>query len=260
MNIVFLTADEPLYLPAFFTRVLNELAKDTRAVFLAPPRYGKDSSFQMARKYVCAFGWCNFVALARRTAMAKLRDRLKIGYSRGQYHSIPSAAAAHGVPCERVPKVNDEAFLQRLRDMKTDLVVSVSCPQVFRKPLITLPPLGCLNMHGALLPKYRGIAPSFWMMVNGESRAGVTIFFVNEDIDAGDVVEVEEFDIDPHETLHEFIIRSKRIAADALLRAIQKAQAGSPKTTPLNKAAGSYFSFPTRAAYREFRRRGRRLW
>ena len=187
MNIVFLTADEPLYLPAFFTQVLAERAKDTRAIFLAPPRYGKDSPIQMARKYVRAFGWCNFVSLARRTASAKLRDRLKIGYSRGQYHSIPSAAAAYGVPCERVPKVNDEAFLQRLRDMQTDLIVSASCPQVFRKPLISLPPRGCLNMHGALLPKYRGIAPSFWMMVNGETKAGVTVFFVNEDIDAGDV-------------------------------------------------------------------------
>jgi methionyl-tRNA formyltransferase len=123
-----------------------------------------------------------------------------------------------------------------------------------------LPPRGCLNVHGALLPQYRGIAPSFWMMVNGEQHAGVTIFFVNEDVDAGDVVEVEEFDIDPDETLEAFIVRSKHIAAAALLRAFRKVRSGPVETTPLQKEAGSYYGFPTRAAYREFRRRGRRLW
>ena len=144
--------------------------------------------------------------------------------------------------------------------MKTDLIVSVSCPQIFRRPLIDLPPRRCLNMHGARLPNYRGIAPSFWMMANGESRAAVTVFFVNENIDAGDVVEVAEFDIGPDETLDAFIVRSKEIACDLLLRAIDKVETGDPATTPLDKDKGSYFGFPTRAAYRRFRDRGRKLW
>ena len=115
-------------------------------------------------------------------------------------------------------------------------------------------------MHGALLPNYRGIAPSFWMMANGERRAGVTVFFVNEDIDAGDVVEVTEFDIGPDETLDAFIVRSKEIACDLLLSAIDKVEIGEPATTPLDKAEGSYYGFPTRTAYRRFRERGRKLW
>jgi methionyl-tRNA formyltransferase len=144
--------------------------------------------------------------------------------------------------------------------MNTDLIVSVSCPQIFRGPLIELPPQGCLNMHGALLPKYRGIAPSFWMMVQGEGKAGVTVFFVNEGIDAGDVIEQDGFEIYAEETLDQFIIRSKQIACHALLRAIKKVEEGNPQRVPLNTEEGSYFGFPTREAYREFRRRGRRLW
>jgi methionyl-tRNA formyltransferase len=260
MNIVFLTADEPIYLPRFFTRLLSRCAADTRAVFVVPSRYGKDSAFRMAKRYVAAFGVFNLVRLLWRTAKAKLFCLLKVGRSRGVYHSVPAAAQAHGIHCELVQKVNAKDFLQRLRDMKTDVIVSVSCPQIFKKALIEVPPRGCLNMHGALLPKYRGIAPSFWMMAHGETRAGVTVFFVNEDIDAGDVIEVEAFDIHPDETLDTFIVRSKEIACEALLRAIRKVADGNVSTTPLDKEKGSYFGFPTREGYREFRRRGRRLW
>lgn len=260
MNIVFLTADEPIYLPSFFAQLLEHRAGDTKAVFTVPSRYGQDSSLRMAKRYTAAFGVWNLLRLARRTCQAKLYDALGVGRSNGRFHSVATCAAEYGVLTERVPNVNDKAFLDRLREMNTELVVSVSCPQIFRKDLINLPPLGCLNMHGALLPKYRGIAPSFWMMAHGETRAGVTVFFVNEDIDAGDVVALEEYEIYPEETLDQFIIRSKRIACGTLLRAIDTIEKGRPPTSPLDKSMGSYFGFPTREAYREFRRRGRRLW
>lgn len=259
MNIVVLTADEPLYLPRFFSRLLAA-RRDIRAVFSVRPRYGRDSTAKMISKYFAAFGLLNTAILARRTLAAKLCDRLGLGRGRGRFYSVFSAARAAGVPCELIEDVNAPGFLDRLRAMETDLVVSVSCPQIFKKPLIALPPRGCLNVHGALLPKYRGIAPSFWMMANGESQAGVTVFLVNEKIDAGDVVVVEKFKIRPDETLDRFIVRSKEIHCDALVRAIGLVEQGDPPTTPLATEKGSYFSFPTRAAYREFRRRGRRLW
>lgn len=260
MNIVVLTADEPLYLPRFFDRFLRARAADTRAVFIVPPLYGKDSTLTMVRKYWSAFGTANLCRLACKTVWAKLADRFRRGARAGRYCSVPAAAAAHGVRCEHVDQVNTPEFLTRLREMQTDLIVSVSCPQLFRQPLIALPPRGCLNVHGALLPKYRGIAPSFWMMANNETHAGVTIFFVNEDIDAGDVVEVADYPILPDETLDQFIVRSKEIACDTLLRAIERVAAGDPPTRPLSKADGSYFGFPTREAYRRFRKNGRRLW
>jgi methionyl-tRNA formyltransferase len=260
MNIAVLTADEPLYLPAFFHRYLAARAADTRAIFTTPSRYGQDTTLAMVRKYQRAFGWWNLLALGRRTLHAKLADRLGLGRSHGRYYSLRSAANHYGVPCESVANVNDEVFLDRLRAMKTDLVVSVSCPQIFQRPLIELPALGCLNIHGALLPHYRGIAPSFWMMARGETRAGVTVFFVSERIDIGAVVESEAFTILPEETLDEFVIRSKQIHCDVLLRALEQIEHGQHNPRPLNSAGGSYFGFPTRAAYREFRRRGRRLW
>jgi methionyl-tRNA formyltransferase len=259
MNIAVLTANEPLYLPRFFSQFLPETSGSVRVIFMAPPRYGKDSGFAMARRYIRAFGVANLLRLGWRTTLEKTLDRLGVP-ARDRYRSISSAARAHGVRCETVQSVNDPLFIERLRQEGIDLVISVSCPQVFKKSLIELPKFGCLNVHGAILPKYRGIAPSFWMMTNGESEAGVTIFLVNEGIDAGDVVISETFPIKDGESLHDFIIRSKQIACRVLLRAIELVQTGNAPTRPLDTTSGSYFGFPTAQAYREFRRRGRRLW
>ena len=98
------------------------------------------------------------------------------------------------------------------------------------------------------------------MMHNGEENAGVTVFFVKEAIDLGDVVETNEFPIMPDETLEKFIVRSRQIHADTLLRALRKVECGDFEARPLSAEGGSYYTFPTRQAYREFCRCGRRLW
>ncbi len=264
MNLVILTAEDRLYLPAFFQRFLAKRARDTRAIFSCPLRYGKESTLDTLRKYRRAFGWRNTFKLAGKEAHARVCDRLGLGRganpSAGRYYSIRAVAAQHAIPYEIADDVNAESFRARLREMQTDLIVSVTCPQIFKKPLIETPRVACLNMHGALLPKYRGIAPSFWMMCHGETQAGVTVFRVNEAIDLGDVIEVESFPILPEETLEQFIIRSKAIACDVLLRAIDQIESGTATYRPLTKEGGSYFGFPDRAAYHKFLAQGRRLW
>lgn len=98
------------------------------------------------------------------------------------------------------------------------------------------------------------------MRATGEDHAGATVPFVNGDIDPRDAIEVRRFPIFHAETLDQFIRRSKQIHCDVLLQAIDKINRGHVESRPLSKQDGSYFGFPTRAAYREFRRRGRRLW
>jgi methionyl-tRNA formyltransferase len=260
LNIVVLTAEERLYLPAFFQRFLARRGASTRAIFSCPLHYGKQSRLDLIRQYRRTFGWANTFKIARKEGLARICDRLGLGKGNGRFHSVRAVAAEFRIPYETALDVNAESFRNRLRDLQTDVIASVSCPQIFKKPLIETPRVACLNVHGALLPKYRGIAPSFWMMRHGETQAGVTVFRVNEAIDRGDVIEVESFPILPDETLDEFIIRSKAIACDVLLRAIDKIESGTATYRPLAQEGGSYFGFPDNAAYREFRKRGRRIW
>lgn len=93
----------------------------------------------------------------------------------------------------------------------------------------------------------------------GEQEAGVTLFYVGAGIDTGDVAGKRIFPIRPDDTLDGFIRRAKREACDLALETLDRIEASTVERTPL-EGKGSYFGFPTREAYREFRRRGRRLW
>jgi len=249
MRIVFLTTDDPLYLPAFFERVLGTLAPKTAAVYVVPPLYKNQSVFDAMRRYAQTFGWRDTARLAARVARAKAQRR-----------SIASVCAAQGVACSDAKDVNAPEFLDELRALEPDVLVSVSCPQIFRKPLIDLAPLGCLNVHGALLPRYRGVMPSFWMLANGERLAGVSIYFVNEAIDAGELCAQRSFAIGPEETLDSFLRRSKAVAADLLLEVLAAVEDGSVRREPLDLADGSYYSWPDTAAVARFRALGRSVW
>ena len=176
MRIVYLTTDDPLYLPGFFDRVLASHGTETALVAIVPPLYAGQTTRQAVWRYYRTFGAIDTVQLAARTVAAKAARR-----------SVASVSRRHGVAHGRRRDVNAPEFLDELRSLGADLIVSVSCPQLFRKPLIELPARGCLNVHGALLPQYRGIMPSFWMLANGERQAGVSIYLVDERIDAGDL-------------------------------------------------------------------------
>ena len=249
MRIVFLTTGDPLYLPEFFASVLEGRASDTEAVYVVPPLYKGQSALDGAFRYARTFGVPAFVGLGARVLGAKLRGR-----------SIERVCDRVGVRCEDAKDVNADDFLRRLRTDGPDVVISVSCPQIFDKTLIELPPLGILNIHGAVLPQYRGVMPSFWMLANGEEKAGVSIYFVNEQIDAGDLCGQRVFDVHPGETLDAFLRRSKGIAAELLLDVLSHLEDGSIERRPLDLSRGSYYSWPDRAAVERFRAGGRRLW
>jgi methionyl-tRNA formyltransferase len=249
MRIVFLTTNDPIYLPLFFERVLNQCGRHTLAVYATPPLYKGQTTLQAARKVFRTFGIDGMAGLISRTLLAKMRGQ-----------SIATVCKERSIAYMVIEDVNAPDFIEKLQREGVDLIVSVSCPQIFKKPLIDLPALGCLNIHGAILPHYRGVMPSFWMLANGEKRAGVSIFRVNEKIDAGELCGQRIFEVLPDESLHEFIRRSKVVAADLLLEVLQQFQEGTVSITPLNLTEGSYYSWPNADAVRRFRAAGRRLW
>jgi methionyl-tRNA formyltransferase len=249
MSIVFLTTDDPLYLPPLFERVLERYGEQTLMVYVVPPLYKGQTVLQAAWRYFRTFGLGAVVGLALRTVRAKLRRQ-----------SIAAVSAKRGVPCAEARDVNAPEFLDELRRLGPDVIVSVSCPQIFKKPLIDLPPKGLLNVHGAILPHYRGVMPSFWMLANGERTAGVSIYFVNEQIDAGDLCGQRVFDISSDESLDTFLRRSKQVAAELLIEVLGDVERGEASRTALDLSLGSYYSWPDKEAVRRFRASGRRLW
>lgn len=249
LRIAFLTTEDPIYLPAFFEKVLAKYGRQSSYVFSVPPLYHEQTIWQAFWRYFQTFGWQGVLGLTTRVMWSKLRQQ-----------SIANVCKQRKVKFEMVDDVNAPSFIHELERLQINLVVSVSCPQLFKNPLINLPSLGCLNIHGAILPHYRGIMPSFWMMVNGETQAGVSIYYVNEKIDAGDLCGQRVFDIRPDETLHCFLYRSKGIAADLLLDVLRSIERGTITRELINLSEGSYYSWPNADDVRRFRENGRKLW
>jgi methionyl-tRNA formyltransferase len=249
MRVVFLTPDDPIYLPAFFDSVLGRRAGEADRVYVVPPLYRGQSRRTAAWRYYRTFGLSATVTLTHRIVEAKLRGR-----------SVRAVCELNGVPCEAAADVNAEEFLGQLAALRTDVIVSVSCPQIFKRDLIELPAEGCLNVHGAVLPDYRGVMPSFWMLANGETHAGVSVHFVDDRIDAGDLCGQRIFRIEPEDTLDGFLRRSKRIAADLLVETLERVESGAVERRPIDLTEGSYYTWPDREAVERFSAAGRHLW
>lgn len=112
------------------------------------------------------------------------------------------------------------AFVEELRSLKADLQVVVAFRML---PVVVwdMPPIGTFNLHGSLLPKYRGAAPIHWAVINGETETGVTSFFLKHEIDTGDILFSEKLPIGPNETTGDVHDKMMQLAAEVVLKTVK---------------------------------------
>jgi len=101
---------------------------------------------------------------------------------------VKISALAHGIKVLQPVKMRDEQFLNDLRDASPDVIVTVAYGKILPPAVLEIPERGCINVHASLLPKYRGSAPINWVLINGETKTGITIMFMNEGLDKGNII------------------------------------------------------------------------
>lgn len=152
----------------------------------------------------------------------------KLG-GRGNKQLIESAvkqyAVQKNIPVLQPEKLKNPEFIEILRGYDADLFVVVAF-RMLPEIIWTMPRLGTMNLHGSLLPRYRGAAPINWAVINGEKETGVTTFFLKHEIDTGDVLLTERFDIGEDETAGEVHDKMMNIGANALLKSVQMIEKG----------------------------------
>jgi len=242
-----ITQDEPFAVPVLLEELLGRRADAIVAVFVASPTSARESFRAMVRRWWSAFGPVAFIRYGLAYVGARLLGR-----------GPTQVALRRGIPVEEVPDVNAPEFLDELRALDLDLVISVACPQIFRKQLLSLPPHGCINVHSGPLPRYRGQLPTFWVLYHGETETGVSVHYMNRKVDDGPILLQEPVAIRPGETQASLMCRCKRVGGKLLAQAIGMLESGEPETKPNPQAEASYFPFPSAEQAREFRHRGRR--
>ena len=141
-------------------------------------------------------------------------------------------ALEHGIPVFQFEKIKSPEGVEALRAFRPDLMVTAAFGQILSPEDLAVPPLGCVNVHGSLLPKYRGAAPIQWAIVNGETRTGVTTMMTDAGMDTGDVLLKAETEILPDETAGELSERLSLLGADLLLRTLDALERGALPRVP----------------------------
>jgi len=131
---------------------------------------------------------------------------------------------------------NNDEFRQKLTELKPDAIIVVGYGRIIPQWMIELPGLGNINLHGSLLPKYRGAAPIQWAIACGESKTGVTTMRIDAGLDTGDILLQKEISIESHDTALTLAPRLAEIGSDLMIETLRGLQAGTLRAKPQDNA------------------------
>ena len=148
---------------------------------------------------------------------------------RGQqlrFSEVKKTAMAHQLPVLQPEKLKDEQFVEQLKQYKADVFVVVAF-RILPEVVYSLPPKGSFNLHASLLPNYRGAAPIQRAVMNGETKTGVTTFFLNPHVDCGDIIDQVEVEIGPKETTGELYDHLMQVGANLIIKTLKSIDEGN---------------------------------
>ncbi len=164
-------------------------------------------------------------------------------------HNIIHLAWANNIPVWQVDSLSEAQTVAMLTDLQPDLIGVVCFPHIFPPALLQLPRYGCLNLHPSLLPAYRGPAPLFWIAHQDERKTGVTLHFLDEGLDSGDIVAQTSFERPDGISGAELEQRCAAEGAALLLAAVQQLERGPLPRRPQAEDEAGYFPWPSEADF-----------
>lgn len=254
VNVVAVTQDDPFFTGRFFETFLQEAAGGrVHLLEIVLLRNFNESRMALLRRFWKLYGTVDLIRLLARYAAARLADRL------GRPKSVAALAARAGIPVRQLASINDEAYLRTLGDRGVDVLLSVSAPEIFRPAALQACP-HAINIHNGKLPFYRGMMPTFWALLQGESEITITVHTMAEKLDAGSVLREYPVPIGPRDSQFDLSARAKEVAGREVARLL--ARLGTPEwptPVPVDMSQKRYFKFPTPADVAQLRQRGRRM-
>lgn len=153
---------------------------------------------------------------------------------------VKKIAEKAGIPVFQPVKMRDGTALEALKSLSPDLVVVVAYGRILPDELLAVPALGTINIHGSLLPKYRGAAPIQWTVLNGDKKAGVTSMYLAAELDSGDMIYKAETEVGEFETSGELFDHLRDLGAELLIKTVRAIEDGAAPRTPQNAADATF--------------------
>ena len=153
---------------------------------------------------------------------------------------VKECAMTHGIPVFQPATLRDGTAMEQLRQLAPELIVVAAYGKILPREVLELPARGCVNIHSSLLPKYRGAAPINWAILNGEDRTGVTLMYMAEGLDTGDLIARAETEISLDEDAGQLHDRLAGMGAQLLLDTLPALEAGTAQAQPQDDALSCY--------------------
>lgn len=193
--------------------------KDLRIVFMGTPEFAVES---LKKLYEGGYQIVGVITAPDRPA------------GRGQKlheSEVKQYATSVGLPVFQPEKLKDSLFLEQLRTLKADLQIVVAF-RMLPEVVWNMPPLGTFNLHGSLLPRYRGAAPLNWAVINGDQETGVTTFLLKHEIDTGNILFNHKIEIGEEDTVGDIYDRLMVIGADLVIKTVEALAEGTATPIP----------------------------
>lgn len=150
------------------------------------------------------------------------------------FSAVKEKAVENNIKVYQPTKVRDSEFIETLREYEPDVIVVVAFGQILSEEILNIPKYGCINVHGSILPKYRGAAPIQWSIINGEEFGGVTTMYMARGLDSGDMILKAEEKIKDDDTYGTLYDRLSYIGADLLIKTLDLIERGESVRIPQN--------------------------
>jgi len=261
LKIFMIIMDESQFMPLIYDKVIRERKDDIVGVCIVPP-VAPSKSFikpyvKFFKRHYVLYGGRGFVVKVVQQMYYKILSTISPLIKSERMYSIKSVAKKYSVPIYFQKDINDPKFLETLRGLNPDIITFAS-PQIVRSDLLKVPKIGCVNVHSALLPKYRGVYPMFWALLNNEKEVGVSVHFMDEKIDTGEIISQQKIEVDDNDTFESLYMKAIKIIPNLLLKAFDNIETDAPLIK--NDATGAtYFSYPKKDDVKRFRSLGKKM-
>lgn len=180
------------------------------------------------------------------TAVVTQPDKARGRSGRLTFTPVKEVAVRHGVEVYTPKRVKDAEFVEILRGIPCDVIVVVAFGQILSKEILELPEYGCINVHGSLLPRWRGAAPIQWAILEGDKKTGVTTMQMDEGIDTGDMLLKKELLISAEDTGENLFEKLSKLGGPLLLETLALAEQGKLAPEKQKDEEGTYAGMLTK--------------
>ena len=258
MNIFIITMDDPVQTKSFISKIIDKRKDDIVGLAVAKGNrltiQKQKSKFEYVLSLFLIMGFFYFAKNSLVTIIHKIRKNLNNVLPKLiSDPTIKGLAEKYKIKTWQIKTPNNKDFLNEIRQLDIDVIINQS-QNILKSELLSIPKIGVINRHNALLPRNRGRLTPFWVLYKDETETGVSIHFVTEELDAGDIIVQKKFPVEPKDKFNTLVKKNYEIAPIAMLEALDKLEKGEKDFIKNDRTQATYNSTPTLAESWQYRR------